>query len=48
MRADVVVEPAAEFRKWVAGLKQKVPEPFMESVVEDTEANPIPVGAGGA
>ena len=25
MRAKVVVEPPAEFRKWVAGLKEKVP-----------------------
>jgi cytochrome c oxidase subunit II len=48
MRATVVVEPAAEFRKWVAGLEQKVPEPFKESVVQDTEVDPIPVGAGGA
>jgi cytochrome c oxidase subunit 2 len=48
MRAKVVVEPPAQFRKWVAGLKEKVPAPLMESVVQDTEANPIPVGAGGA
>jgi cytochrome c oxidase subunit II len=48
MRAKVVVEPAAEFRKWVAGLKQKVPDPLMEAVVQDTETNPLPLGAGGA
>jgi cytochrome c oxidase subunit II len=48
MRATVVVEPAAEFQKWVEGLEQKVPEPFKESVVQDTEVDPIPVGAGGA
>lgn len=48
MRATVVVEPAAKFRKWVEGLEQKVPDPLMESVVQDTEANPVPVGAGGA
>jgi cytochrome c oxidase subunit 2 len=48
MRAKVVVEPAAEFRKWVAGLKQKVPEPLMEAVVQDTETDPLPLGAGGA
>ena len=48
MRAKVVVEPAAEFRKWVAGLKQKVPAPLMEAVVQDTEADPLPLGAGGA
>ena len=48
MRATVVVESAAQFRKWVASLKQKVPGPFKESVVQDTEVNPVPVGAGGA
>jgi cytochrome c oxidase subunit 2 len=48
MRAQVVVEPPAEFRKWVAGLKTKVPGPLMESVVGDTETDPTPVGAGGA
>jgi cytochrome c oxidase subunit 2 len=48
MRAKVVVEPPAEFRKWVAGLKQKVPAPLMEQVVQDTEADPLPLGSGGA
>lgn len=48
MRATVVVEPPAKFREWVAGLKREIPAPLMESVVQDTEANPIPVGAGGA
>jgi cytochrome c oxidase subunit II len=48
MRATVVVEPAAEFRKWVGELEQKVPAPFKESIVQDTEADPVPVGAGGA
>jgi cytochrome c oxidase subunit II len=48
MRAKVVVEPAAEFRKWVAGLEQKVPAPLMEAVVQDTETDPIELGAGGA
>jgi cytochrome c oxidase subunit II len=49
MRAKVVVEPPAQFRKWVAGLKEKVPAPYMESIRQDTETNPIqPVGAGGA
>jgi cytochrome c oxidase subunit II len=48
MRAKVVVEPAAEFRRWVAGLKQKVPAPLMEQVVQDTEADPLQLGAGGA
>src|SRR6266516_3708606 len=48
MRAKVVVEQPAEFRKWVAGLEQKVPAPFAESIVQDTETNPVPLGAGGA
>ena len=48
MRAKVVVEPPAEFRKWVAGLDRTTPELFMETVRQDTEADPIPVGAGGA
>jgi cytochrome c oxidase subunit 2 len=48
MRAKVVVEPAADFRKWVAGLEQKVPAPLMETVVQDTESDPLPLGAGGA
>jgi len=48
MRAKVVVESPAEFREWVGGLKQKVPAPLMEQVVQDTEADPLPLGAGGA
>jgi len=49
MRAKVVVEPPAQFRKWVAGLKQKVPAPYLETIRQDTETNPVqPVGAGGA
>jgi len=48
MRAKVVVEPPAKYREWVASLKQKVPPPLMESVVQDTEANPVDFGAGGA
>jgi cytochrome c oxidase subunit 2 len=48
MRAKVVVEPPAEFRKWVADLDMKIPEPFMESIREDTESNPEQLGAGGA
>lgn len=48
MRANVVVEPPADFRKWVAGLDQTIPEPFLESIRQDTEENPIEVGAGGA
>jgi len=48
MRAKVVVEPPAEFRRWVAGLKQKVPPPYMETIRQNTETDPIPLGAGGA
>ena len=48
MRAKVVVEPPAAFRHWVAGLKEKVPQPLEESVIQDTETNPVPLGAGGA
>jgi cytochrome c oxidase subunit 2 len=48
MRAEVVVETPADFRKWVAGLKETVPDALMESVVQDTETNPVPLGAGGA
>jgi cytochrome c oxidase subunit II len=49
MRAKVVVEPPADFRKWVAGLKEKVPPPYMESIRQDTETNPVePLGTGGA
>jgi cytochrome c oxidase subunit 2 len=49
MRAKVVVEPPAEFRKWVAGLKEKVPSPYLETIRQDTETNPTqPIGAGGA
>ncbi len=48
MRAKVVVEPPSDFRKWVAGLKEKVPQPLLESIKQDTETNPVPLGAGGA
>jgi cytochrome c oxidase subunit 2 len=48
MRAKVVVEPAPKFREWVASLKQKVPQPLAESITQDTEANPVQLGAGGA
>ena len=47
MRAKVVVESPADFRKWVGGLEQKVPPPLMESVT-DTESSPTSVGTGGA
>jgi cytochrome c oxidase subunit 2 len=48
MRAKVVVETPADFRKWVAALPEKVPVPLAESIDQDTETNPVPVGAGGA
>lgn len=48
MRAKVVVERPADFEKWVAGLKERVPQAYKESILQDTETNPIPVGAGGA
>jgi cytochrome c oxidase subunit 2 len=48
MRAKVVVESPAKFREWVAGLKETIPPPLMESIKQDTETNPVPVGAGGA
>jgi cytochrome c oxidase subunit 2 len=48
MRAKVVVEPPGEFQKWVSGLEEKIPEAFLESIKQDTEANPVPLGAGGA
>lgn len=48
MRAKVVVEKPADFEKWVAGLEEHVPQSYKESILQDTETNPIPVGAGGA
>jgi cytochrome c oxidase subunit II len=48
MRAKVVVQPPAAFRRWVAGLREKVPQPLEQSVIQDTQANPIPLTAGGA
>ncbi len=48
MRAKVVVEPPADFRRWVAGLDRTIPEPLLNSIRQDTEANPVELGAGGA
>jgi cytochrome c oxidase subunit 2 len=48
MRAKVVVEKPADFEKWVGKLEEHVPQPYKESILQDTETNPIPVGAGGA
>jgi cytochrome c oxidase subunit 2 len=48
MRAKVVVETPADFRKWVAALPEKVPAPLAESITQDTETDPVPLSAGGA
>jgi cytochrome c oxidase subunit II len=48
MRAEVVVESPAEFRKWVDGVDREIPEPYLEAIRQDTETDPLPVGAGGA
>jgi cytochrome c oxidase subunit 2 len=48
MRAKVVVETPAGFRKWVGALPGKVPTELAESIDQDTETNPVPVDAGGA
>ncbi len=48
MRAKVVVERPSKFDKWVEGLDQKAPPELMESVTQDTETNPVGLGAGGA
>jgi len=47
MRAKVVVEPRADFERWVEGLDQELPEPYME-FLDDSESDPTPVGSGGA
>ena len=49
MRAKVVVEPPAEFRKWVEGLTKQTPQEYLDAIddsnaEEDLEA----VGTGGA
>ncbi len=48
MRAKVVVEKPADFRKWVASLEEKVPQPYKESILQDTNTNPLPENEGGA
>jgi cytochrome c oxidase subunit II len=49
MRAKVVVEPPGQFQRWVAGLKEKVPQALKDSITQDTETNPVEaLGAGGA
>ena len=48
MRAKVVVESPGKFQEWVAGLKGTIPDNYLEVIKQDTETNPLPVGAGGA
>jgi len=48
MRAKVVVEPPAKFEEWASGLKERIPQPLKESIKQDTETNPVQLGAGGA
>jgi cytochrome c oxidase subunit 2 len=48
MRARVVVEPPAKFKKWVEGLDRKAPEPLMDAVKQDSQTNPPTLGTGGA
>jgi cytochrome c oxidase subunit II len=48
MRAKVVVESPAKFRKWVDGLEQKVPDALMESVTDAGESQTVAEGTGGA
>ncbi|HEX8752265.1 MAG TPA: cytochrome c oxidase subunit II [Solirubrobacterales bacterium] len=49
MRAKVVVQSPAEFQKWVSGLKQTIPNEWLETIKQDTETNPVEEpGAGGA
>jgi len=49
MRAKVVVESPAKFEQWVSSLQKEIPEPFLESIKQDTETNPSePLSAGGA
>jgi cytochrome c oxidase subunit 2 len=48
MRAKVVVESPQDFQKWVSEQDRKIPDPFLESIQQDTQSDPVPVGAGGA
>jgi cytochrome c oxidase subunit 2 len=47
MRAVVRVEPPRQFQRWVSGLKEKVPKPLQESVIQDTQSNPQPLEEEG-
>jgi len=49
MRAKVVVQPEAQFLKWAHELKDHIPSALKESIIRDTETNPVEsLGAGGA
>jgi cytochrome c oxidase subunit 2 len=48
MRAKVVVESPKKFQEWVGNLKDEIPPDLLESIKQDTESNPEPLGAGGA
>jgi cytochrome c oxidase subunit 2 len=48
MRAKVVVEAPKDFQEWVGNLKQEIPQPLLESIKQDTQSNPEPLGTGGA
>jgi len=48
MRAKVVVEEPADFRKWVGGLKTPIPPSYLKSISGDAEVETQPIGAGGA
>ena len=48
MRAKVVVESPAKFDEWVEGLKQDLPEPYMDVLKEESVSNPPALDAGGA
>jgi cytochrome c oxidase subunit 2 len=49
MRATVVVEPPAQFRKWVEGLTKETPQEYLDAIdATNAEEDPEPVGTGGA
>jgi cytochrome c oxidase subunit II len=48
MRAKVVVEPKSKFEKWVGGLDQELPEPYLDVLKEESDTNAPDLGAGGA
>jgi len=48
MRAGVVVEEPADFRKWVGGLDAEIPSSYLKAIDKNAEVEAEPVGAGGA